>query len=88
MTIRAFLEGITRYWDLMMTYEDGDLRNFSELYDLNNFYVNENTVLEIMQFSTYQVVELTGHIYWRMLSLRAAGGLPTSLFSSTSDSEV
>ena len=52
MTVLQFHEDFTFYTDLVLRYEDGFLRNFSEFFDFLNFYVAENIVLDILGFST------------------------------------
>ena len=50
-------------------HSKASVRSFSEIFDLSNFYVEEEMILNIMKLSTHQVVDLTGNIYWRTLGL-------------------
>ena len=69
MAILEFHDTSELYSDVVLPYEQGCLMNFSELYDLWNVYVPRETILSILDFSTYQVVHLTGVIYWRDISI-------------------
>ena len=48
MTILAFHEAFSFYSDTTMPFNQGFLRNFSEFYDMQNFWVPKETIMQTL----------------------------------------
>ena len=58
------------YSDKCMTFDNVFLTCFFEFHEIRNFYIEEKTISYIMKLFTWQVVDLTGSMYWRRVTLK------------------